>query len=150
MDFSVVWRSVCLSRRWVLQKWLNRSWCCLGLTREGRIGTMEVHRNHRRGPAPHTGRCTHTAGSGNFEEKIGRPNTCPAVDILNAAQQGAAPVRCGAGADSGVLDRGAHTDTWRIGLNRPCEAAMRPYDKLLSVFVQAVRQRRRRDNGQVI
>jgi len=55
--------------------------------------------------------------------------TCPALDTLKATQQGAAPVRCGC--RLGVLD-GVHIGaTWRIRLNRPCAAAMRPVVRLL-------------------
>jgi len=58
---------------------------------------------------------------------------CPdmsAIDILKVTHQGTAPV--GAGCRLGVLYRCAHIGaTWRIRLNRPSAASMRPYVKLL-------------------
>jgi len=56
------------------------------------------------------------------------PGKCPAVDILKATQQG--QNLYGVDADWDVLG-GIHIGaTWRIRLNRPCAAAMRPYVKL--------------------
>jgi len=59
----------------------------------------------------------------------GHDRTCPAVDILKATQQGAAPVP---DADWDVLDRSAH---WRIRLNCPCAAAMRPCQITLTTYL---------------
>jgi len=64
----------------------------------------------------------------------GHTRTYQAVDILKVTRQGAIPVRFGA--DWGVLDRVHIGATWRIRLNRPCAAAMRPYAKLLWPLVK--------------
>jgi len=59
----------------------------------------------------------------------GHARTCPEVDILKAARRGRQN-RYDADADLGVLDGGHIGVTWRIRLNCPCAAAMRPYVKL--------------------
>jgi len=65
----------------------------------------------------------------------GHSRRCPAVDILKATQQVAAPLLCEC--RSGVLDRLHFGATWRIQLNRPCAAAMRPYVILLWPLIQS-------------
>jgi len=58
---------------------------------------------------------------------------CPdmsAVDILKANQQRTEPVRC-------ECQWGAIGATWRIRLNRPCAAAMRPFVKSLHYLAAA-------------
>jgi len=51
------------------------------------------------------------------------------IGLLKATQQGTEPVRCRI--PMGVRVRVHIGATWRIRLNRPCAAAMRPYVKLL-------------------
>jgi len=75
----------------------------------------------RWGPDPYT-------RMGNLRGWSGRPRTCPAVDVLKATQQGAAPVRCGCRLGCTMwMHIGA---IWGIRLNRPCAVAMRPHVKL--------------------
>jgi len=108
---SIVKYSNCLP--WAVQKRLNRSKCRLGY---GRSWPKEPWVRWKPGWARVQGKVW-----GRKQAGPGHVRTCPAVNLLNATEQG--QHRYGADVDWSVLD-GVHIGaTWRIRLNCPGTAA---------------------------
>jgi len=77
------------------------------------------------GPDPHMGR-------GNFEGVKGPTRTCPDMSGDRYTESDSAGGSTGmVQMPTGVTRWRCTLTTWRIRLNRPCAAAMRPYVKLL-------------------
>ena len=134
--WSVSW-SVSLSR---LNRSICRSGCGLGWAQGiiiiiiiiqkfiTRTCSQALNMNRRRGKHALNGVQIPTCKEAISRAKRAGPGhawTCPAVDILKATQQGAAPVRCGC--RLGCTEWGEH---WRYLANM-CAVAMRPHVRLL-------------------